>query len=299
MKLISREKALEKGLPRYFTGIPCNNNHIAERIVATWKCLDCAKVINKRCRDKNKEKYKIINKIWREKNKESLKEKTKIYGKIWRERNKEKLSLKGKQDYLKNKEEINRKHRENYHKTKEQRQKKIKEWYQNNLDKAKELNRNWYFKNKEKRAKQIKEYYQIPKNAKRKREIKKIWRQKNAERINDQTRQRKKDNPHLLMACRLRARVRQALRQNSMAKKTNTTLKLVGLKSWQDLWKHLEKQFEKGMSKKNMNKWHIDHIKPCASFDLSKVSEQKKCFNYKNLQPLWAVDNLRKGAKLI
>ena len=299
MKLISREKAIEKGLPRYFTGIPCCNGHIAERKTTTYKCYMCSNVNNKKCWKNNKEKYKIICKIWREKNKESLKEKTKIYGKIWRERNKEKLSLKGKQDYLKNKEEINRKHREHYHKTKEQRQKKIKEWSQNNTEKVKEISKNWYFKNKEKRTKQIKEYYQIPKNAKRKRKTTKIWRRKNAERINDQTRQRKKDNPHLLMACRLRARVRQALRKNSMAKKTNTTLKLVGLKSWQDLWEHLEKQFEKGMSKKNMNKWHIDHRIPCASFDLSKVSEQKKCFNYKNLQPLWAFDNLSKGAKLI
>ena len=46
-------------------------------------------------------------------------------------------------------------------------------------------------------------------------------------------------------------------------------------------------------------KWHIDHKIPCASFDLRKVSEQKKCFNYKNLQPMWAIDNLRKGTKLI
>ena len=43
--------------------------------------------------------------------------------------------------------------------------------------------------------------------------------------------------------------------------------------------------------------WHVDHIRPCASFDLSKPSEQKKCFNYKNLQPLWEEDNLAKSDK--
>jgi hypothetical protein len=57
---------------------------------------------------------------------------------------------------------------------------------------------------------------------------------------------------------------------------------------------HLQKQFVKGMTLKNHGKWHIDHIKPCASFDLSKLSEQKKCFHYTNLQPLWAKDNLLK-----
>ena len=44
--------------------------------------------------------------------------------------------------------------------------------------------------------------------------------------------------------------------------------------------------------------WHVDHIKPCASFDLSKPIEQRKCFNFNNLQPLWAIDNLRKGSKI-
>jgi len=43
--------------------------------------------------------------------------------------------------------------------------------------------------------------------------------------------------------------------------------------------------------------WHIDHIKPCASFDLSNPEQQKICFHYTNLQPLWAIDNIKKGAK--
>jgi hypothetical protein len=43
-------------------------------------------------------------------------------------------------------------------------------------------------------------------------------------------------------------------------------------------------------------KWEIDHIKPCCLFDLTKIRQQKECFNYKNLQPLWKEDNLKKGA---
>ena len=65
---------------------------------------------------------------------------------------------------------------------------------------------------------------------------------------------------------------------------------------------HIEKKWHphpktgKMMSWKNhsLKGWHIDHIKPINKFDLSKPSELKRCFNYKNLQPLWAEVNVRK-----
>ena len=48
------------------------------------------------------------------------------------------------------------------------------------------------------------------------------------------------------------------------------------------------------MSFENYGKWHVDHIKPCAKFDFTKPEEQVKCFHYTNLQPLWAIDNIKK-----
>jgi Prasinovirus endonuclease VII len=79
-------------------------------------------------------------------------------------------------------------------------------------------------------------------------------------------------------------------------KKIENTGKLVGC-SIPELRGHLEKQFASGMSWSNYGQWHIDHIKPCSKFDLSYPVQQKECFHYTNLQPLWAKDNIRKGAK--
>ena len=42
--------------------------------------------------------------------------------------------------------------------------------------------------------------------------------------------------------------------------------------------------------------WHIDHIRPCASFDLTNEKEQLECFNFKNTQPMWAEENRQKWA---
>ena len=61
------------------------------------------------------------------------------------------------------------------------------------------------------------------------------------------------------------------------------------------LRKHLEQLFKPGMAWDNYGLWHIDHKKPCASFNLSDTAQQKACFHHTNLQPLWANANLRKG----
>jgi len=92
----------------------------------------------------------------------------------------------------------------------------------------------------------------------------------------------------------LRKRIWDALKFNY---KSITTMKLIGC-SIELLKSHLEKQFKSGMSWSNYGKWHVDHIKPCASFDLSKTKEQKICFHYLNLQPMWEEENLSKGSKI-
>lgn len=62
---------------------------------------------------------------------------------------------------------------------------------------------------------------------------------------------------------------------------------------------HIERQFQDGMTWANHGQWHVDHIRPVSSFDLADPQERKFCNALENLRPLWAVDNMRKGAKVL
>lgn len=91
----------------------------------------------------------------------------------------------------------------------------------------------------------------------------------------------------------IRNRVRLAIKNNQ---KSGSTIELLGC-SISYLRNYLEKQFDETMSWDNYGiYWHIDHIKPCASFDLSDPKQQRKCFHYSNLQPLEKLSNLSKGS---
>lgn len=127
------------------------------------------------------------------------------------------------------------------------------------------------------------------------------WRKKNREVLNETHKQyekkRKSIDPQFKLMKTLRSRLNSALYRKD-AKKLASTLELVGC-SILELKKYLETQFTEGMNWNNHGKWHIDHIRPCSSFNLLIESEQKKCFHYTNLQPLWAIDNLSKGNRYI
>lgn len=64
-----------------------------------------------------------------------------------------------------------------------------------------------------------------------------------------------------------------------------------------DLMEHLERQFTPDMSWDNYGDWHVDHIAPCASFDMTDDRQFAECWAMSNLRPLSAMDNIRKGAK--
>jgi len=110
-------------------------------------------------------------------------------------------------------------------------------------------------------------------------------------------RKRLKRNDNYRIASVLRSRVYHALKSQN-AVKCAKTFNLLGC-SINELRQHLESKFQENMNWKNHGEWHIDHIKPCMKFDLKNENQQKECFHYSNLQPLWAIDNLKKGAKVL
>jgi hypothetical protein len=114
------------------------------------------------------------------------------------------------------------------------------------------------------------------------------WRKANWGKVSESRRR-----PQYAMAAKLRSRVIGALK-NQKAKKSAGTIALIGCE-WPVLLAHLEALFQPGMTWENHGQWHIDHKQPCTSFDLTLPEQQRACFHYSNLQPLWAVDNLRKG----
>jgi len=98
------------------------------------------------------------------------------------------------------------------------------------------------------------------------------------------------------LANTLRSRLSKAIKFKN---KSSSAVKDLGC-SIEELKKYLESKFQPGMTWENYGVygWHIDHIIPLASFNLSIPDEFKKACHYTNLQPLWAKDNLKKGAKI-
>ena len=97
----------------------------------------------------------------------------------------------------------------------------------------------------------------------------------------------------------LKKRLRSRLYNVLIGKnKSKSTMELLGVPNIDFFKTWIECKFKPGMTWENRHLWHIDHILPCSSFDLTKPEEQAKCFHYTNLQPLWASENLAKGSKI-
>lgn len=131
------------------------------------------------------------------------------------------------------------------------------------------------------------------------RESKAQWyrREENRLRIQEKFRERYSLDAHFHIASVLRGRIRRAVKSQA-AVKAHLSTELLGC-SVTEVRNHLQRQFKRGMTWVNFGtKWHIDHIIPCSAFDLREPRQQRQCFHYTNLRPLWARANIRKSNRV-
>lgn len=200
-----------------------------------------------------------------------------------------------KEYYYRNIEKNRLKKKLYIYKNKDRRNKYAKKWRiknrnrvinyrRENRNKNIEYARQYRIRNKDKINKYIQQYYHNPET----REQRRIYKKN-----------KYKNNIQYKISQNIRRRILAALKKK---RKMDNTINLIGC-SISSLMNYLESKFQYGMSWENHgfgdNKWHIDHIIPCVTFDLTKEEEQRKCFHYTNLQPLWQKENLSKGDKYV
>lgn len=170
--------------------------------------------------------------------------------------------------HLKNRNDILERKRLYYIKNKNEICKTRQQHYIKNKETCRKKSLQYYFKNKEARLK-----YHLKYN-------------------ND----RKKNDINFRLMCNLRVRLCVAVKRKTRG---GSAVKDLGC-SIPEFKSYLESKFQPGMTWYNYGSggWHIDHIIPLSSFNLENRSEILTACNYKNLQPLWALDNLSKGKKL-
>ena len=243
------------------------------------KCLICSKLFIKKPNQKYcstncaKKAQKEINKIAQKKYRESKqgKEKNKNYQKKYYsiEENRQKRR-ENTRKYLKSNKGLLKKREIS------------KKQYLKFRDKYLDKNKKWAEENKERHKKMKSDY--------RKTEIYKFkraqWEKKERE-----------INPRFKLERNIRSRLYHFLKRHQMKKKTKT-FKYIGCTP-SELKIYLEKKFKPGMNWQNYGKWHIDHVKPLSMFDITNEKELYVACNFKNLQPMWALENVTKGNRRI
>ena len=153
-----------------------------------------------------------------------------------------------------------------------QRHEKNRIWRQKNLDHTKQYQKEWWLKNKEK--------------------------------VLAQKRERKQQDPLHKLLENTRTYIWQQLQKAFINAgkefvKAERTCDVIGCTPSEYL-ENLRRQYKPGMTDDNYGtEWHVDHIIPCSTFDLTDKKQAKICFNYKNTQPLWRIENLSKGNKIL
>jgi len=160
-------------------------------------------------------------------------------------------------------------------------------------EKAIEHGREYYQKNKDQFSKRWRKYYE--ENAEHLKEKAKEWGRDNLDKRRIIDARRRED-----AGFRLSQNISRSMRQSLSNGKNGYHWEVLVGYTLDDLIKHIENQFQDSMTWNNYGEWHIDHVIPKSVFNFTKPEhiDFKRCWSLDNLQPLWAEDNMSKGAKL-
>lgn len=266
---LSRAQSKEKGLKQYFLGTSCKQGHVAPRVTSGGECMECKRIASAK---KRAEGYFLEYEAKRRETDPNWKA------------NKARVA------------------RESYqrHKDDEGAKEKRKAWYEQYK------NADWY-KSASKRAKakfvasgkkaEADRHYSKSDSGKASHDkARKQWKEKfEAEKGMPFSSWRLQNDPQFKLHVRLNGRISDALKKQGVIKAAKTA-ELIDAEI-ADFKAYLSSNWEEGMSWDNYGRdgWHVDHIRPCASFDLTDEEQQLVCFNWRNLRPMWGTDNISKS----
>ena len=313
MEIISRKDAKAKGLIHYFTGKPCLHGHLAKRLTRSTDCTECARLRKERWvaekesgkefidtrRYYTKEEDIYLKKNYLTKSKEEM---AKDLNRTYKSIEKRLLSvLKLKKSYEDMGFTRRKESGERNNKTRLKLKGKVPDqWfrYPSSHDEAVQKQSIYYFTG----IKCEGGHFDIRRTAGRgclacNRNSASIqrgntewreWRKKYRKRRNE-------EDPQFHIRYNTSARITEAMRSEGRSKPARAE-KIIGT-SWTKFLDHIEKQFKKNMNFENYGNdgWHLDHVRPCASFDLLNDEQVFVCFNWRNYQPLWAEENMSKS----
>ena len=166
-----------------------------------------------------------------------------------------------------------------------------------NREKIKARDKKYREENPEKIKTRSKKYYE--ENTEKKKATNKKYCKENPEKVRaahkKYMRQRRQQDPIFRILHNMCGNLSRCL---SGKTKNSHTMEYVGMTP-DELMDYLEGRFTEGMTRDNYGKWHVDHIRPTSSFNFTGSDNEEQlhmAWNYTNLQPLWAADNLSKGA---
>lgn len=170
-----------------------------------------------------------------------------------------------------------------------------RKWHQDNSEVVAMRRREYYTENREEINAQSRAYHAA--NPDTVKAAAKRWREENRDHIAEKAREAYASTPSLRVRQSVSTSVRRAL---SGDKESKRTFEILGY-TLKELMDHLEAKFQPGMSWENYEYrgWHIDHKRPQSSFRFTSIDDPdfKACWSLSNLQPMWWLDNISKGAK--